>query len=133
MTEAQVIRHMRQHLEGLFPKPCLNCKRVFGTLREYLLDTEHLGPAIPYDPENGDWRPVKPMGVFTFATCPCGTTLALSSEGMRLPLLWSLLGWARVETIRRRQTPQELLNYLREEICKEVLADRALEDLDTDG
>ncbi len=36
MTEAEVIRQMREHLESLFPKVCPNCKRRFATLREYL-------------------------------------------------------------------------------------------------
>ena len=56
------------------------------------------------------------------ANCPCGTTLALSSQGMPLSQLWSLLAWARIETYRRGLSPQELLNYLRDEICKQVLA-----------
>ena len=59
----------------------------------------------------------------TYANCPCGTTLALTSNGMSLSMLWRLLNWARHETKRRGLTPQELLNYLREEICKQVLAE----------
>jgi hypothetical protein len=58
----------------------------------------------------------------SYANCPCGTTLALSSQGMPLPQLWMLLAWARLETKRRGLSPQELLNYLRDEICKQVLA-----------
>jgi hypothetical protein len=42
---------------------------------------------------------------------------ALTSDGMPLLRLWSLLGWAKVETKKRGMTPKELLNYLREEIC----------------
>lgn len=123
MTEIEVVRIMREHLEGLFPKVCPNCNRCFATLREYLLITKHLGPAVPYDAALGDWNPLRPLGTVTYASCPCGTTLALGSEGMPLPLLWSLLNWARIETQRRRLTPQELLNYLRDEICKQVLAE----------
>ena len=123
MTEAEVIRKMREHLEGQFPKVCPKCARRFATLRDYLLIVEHLGPAIPYDAEAGDWNPVNPVGTMTFANCPCGTTLALSSAGMPLPQLWSLLNWARIETKKRGMTPGELLNYLRDEICKQVLKD----------
>ncbi len=122
MTEAEVVRIMREHLEGLFPRDCTNCNHRFATLREYLLVTKHLGPAMPYDADLGDWNPLRPVGTMTFAGCPCGATLALSSEGMPLPVLWSLLNWARIETQRRHLTPQELLNYLRDEICKQVLA-----------
>ena len=73
MTEAEVVRIMREHLEGLFPKVCATCYRRFATLREYLLTTTHLGPAIPYDVELGDWKPLRPLGTMTYANCPCGS------------------------------------------------------------
>jgi hypothetical protein len=123
MTEAEVVRIMRKHLEGLFPKFCPSCKRRFATLREFVLVTHHLGSAMPYDADLGDWQPLKPLGTMTFANCPCKNTLVLSSEGMPLVQLWSLLRWARAETQRRGMTPQQLLNYLRDEICKQVLAE----------
>ena len=122
MTEAEVIQAMREHLEGLFPKECPACKRRYTNLREYLQMTQHLGPAIPYDVEIGHWRPMRPLGTVTYANCPCGNTLALTSEGMPLSQLWRLLNWARRDTARRGVTPIELLNYLREEICRRVLA-----------
>jgi hypothetical protein len=62
------------------------------------------------------------VGTATYANCRCGNTLALTSDGMPLLQLWSLLNWARRETQRRGMTPQELLNYLRDEITKQVLA-----------
>ena len=37
--------------------------------------------------------------------------------------LWPLMNWARAETQRRGQTLEELLNYLREEIRKQVLGE----------
>lgn len=123
MTESDVIAHMRKHLEGLFPKVCPACNRNFATFREYLLNTNHVGPAMPYDADLGDWTPTEPIGTATYSNCRCGNTLTLSSHGMALPLLWRLLTWARIETIRRGMTPQELLNYLRDEICKQVLAE----------
>jgi len=123
MTEADVIRIMREHLEGQFPKVCANCNRSFASLREYLLITTHAGPALSHDAELDDWNPLQPLGTVTCANCPCGNTLALTSAGMPLATLWSLLNWARVETQRRKMTPRELLNYLRDEICKQVLAE----------
>jgi hypothetical protein len=122
MNQAEVITIMREHLEGLFPKTCGHCQRRFASLKEYLLNTEHAGSAMPYDADAGDWNPLRPMGTITFANCRCGSTLALSSEGMPLAQLWPLLNWARIETQRRGMTPQELLNYLRDEICDQVLA-----------
>jgi hypothetical protein len=77
---------------------------------------------MPYDADDGDWNPVHPIGTITYANCRCGTTLALSSNGMPLRRLWILLNWARVETKKRGMTPQELLNYLRVEITRQVLA-----------
>lgn len=127
MNEADVIRQMRAHLEGLFPKTCPNCQRTYATLRQYLQVTTHQGSAIPYDAMAGNWQPWKPIGTVTLANCPCGSTLALTSHGMPLPQLWRLLSWARGETQRRGMSPQELLNYLREEICKQVLAGPAKE------
>ena len=76
-----------------------------------------------YDADASDWNPLQPIGTMTFANCRCGSTLVLSSKGMPPLQLWSLLNWARVETRRRGITPQELLNYLRDEICKQVLAE----------
>ncbi|SPE50077.1 hypothetical protein SBV1_1050003 [Verrucomicrobia bacterium] len=122
MTEAEVVRKMRAHLEGLFPKVCPNCARHFPNLQEFLQNTEHLGPAMPHDAEVGNWNPLNPIGTATYANCRCGTTMALTSEGMPLSELWPLLNWARVETKRRGMTARELLNYLRDEICKQVLA-----------
>jgi len=85
---------------------------------------------MPFDADEGNWLPTHPLGVVTFAKCPCGNTLALSSEGMKNSLLWGLLNWARIETKKRNQTPRELLNHLREAICKQVLID---EDKSPDG
>ena len=121
MTEAEVIQEMREHLEGLFPKFCPKCNRRFGSLREYLKETRMLGPAIPYDALMDDWEPQKPLGTMSYANCDCGTTMVLTSEGMPLLKLWSLLRWARAETKKRGMSPQELLNYLRERICEQVL------------
>ena len=123
MTEAEVISIMRQHLEAQFPQRCSNCNRPFATLRDYILNTEQVGSAVPYDVELGDWQPIEPLGTVTFANCPCGSTLALSSDGMPLLQLWSLLRWAKNETEKRGMTPRQLLNYLRDEITRQVLAD----------
>ena len=123
MSEADVVMAMRKHLEGHFPISCPMCQQEYATLREYLLKTEHQGDAIPFDAEMGNWRPLNPVGTVTLANCPCGNTLGLSSEGMPLTQLWRLLNWARIETQKRQQTPRELLNHLRAEICHQVLSE----------
>ena len=121
MTEAEVIQEIREHLEGQFPKVCTACSRSFGSFREFLLMTTPTGSTISYDAELNDWNPAKPLGTLTFANCPCGNTLSLSSEGFPLSRLWSVMTWAQIETQRRLQTVEQLLNYLREEIRKQVL------------
>jgi hypothetical protein len=125
VTEADVLNVIREHLEDLFPKLCPNCERRFATLRDFLSTTTALGQAIPFDAERGDWNPVKPLGTIAYFVCPCSTTMALSSEGMPLERLWSLMDWARTETQRRAVSPRQLLNYLRDMLCKQVLAEPA--------
>ena len=123
MIEAEVVTAMREHLEKQFPKVCSNCKHCYETFREYVANTTHVGPPMSYDVQLGQWNPLKPLGTITYSNCGCGNTLALSSHGMLLLRLWALLNWARIETQKRGQSPQELLTYLREEICKQVLAE----------
>lgn len=123
MTEADVIRIIRAHLERQFPKVCSNCNRRFDTFRDFVLVTKPVGSTVSYDAELGDWKPTEPVGTMTFANCSCGNTLSLSSAGMSLLRLWSLMNWARIETQKRGQTLKELLNHLREEINQQVLND----------
>jgi hypothetical protein len=86
-----------------------------------------VGSTISHDAELNDWNPVTPLGTATHVNCPCGNTLCLSSQGMPLRRLWRLMNWARAETQTRGQTLEELLNYLREEIRKQVVGDATLE------
>jgi hypothetical protein len=123
MTDDEVIQIMRVHYESLFPKVCPNCNRRFATLREYLLITTRVGPAKSYDAEIGDWKTRQPIGSMALANCPCGSTLALSTEGMELSLRLEVLNWVRTETQRRGVNPSELLEYLRDEFRKRVLGD----------
>ena len=123
MTETEVIWIMRGHLNQHFPKVCRMCHRCFESPREFLQNTTQLGPPMLYDVELGEWQPLQPLGAMTFANCQCGNTLSLSSEGMPRILYWRLLGWAQCETKRRGLSPQELMVYLRDEICRQVLAE----------
>ena len=129
MTEAEVIRIMREHLEGLFPMVCPTCDRRFATLREYILTTERLGPMMSYDAELGNWNTTQPIGVAALSNCPCGNTLTLNTEGMLIPRRLLLLDWVRGEMQRRGLSSQELLEYLREETRKQVLAEKRQKDI----
>ncbi len=129
MTDERIIRLMREYHEGLFPKVCPNCGRVFATLREYLLATERVGKAVSYDAELGDWEPTRPIGGMSAANCSCGTTLALTTETMPLSLSHLMLRWIKAETARRGLSRPELLEYLRDEVRKQVLAEEPVEEL----
>ncbi len=100
---------------------CPVCQRSYGNFREFLLIATPLGSTLSYDAEMNDWNPERPLGTATFANCPCGNTLSLNSAGMPNDRLWPLMLWARAETQRRGITIEQLLNYLREEMRKQVL------------
>jgi hypothetical protein len=122
MTEGEAIDQMIEHLNGLFPKTCANCGRCFPSLFDYIQNTEPRGYTIAHDLEVGEASPSSPIGTVAVANCRCGSSLALTSEGMPLVQLWSLLNWAKGEAQRRGQSEQELLTYLRGEIRQKVLA-----------
>jgi hypothetical protein len=121
MTEAEVVQQMIQHCDSLFPKTCPNCQRIFPTLKDYLQNTVRLGKAVSYDMDVNDFKPADPMGAIATATCRCGTTLALSSDGLPLLKLWRMMIWGKCEAHRRRITPQALLVHLCDELCQQVL------------
>lgn len=125
MTDIEAIRIIRSHVEGLFPRECPNCHRHFATLREYILATQPIGTTISYDAEAEDWKPAEPVGTTAMANCVCGTTLTISSEGLSLLQMWRLLHWTRLETKRRGISYQKLLDEVREEIRRQVLAEPA--------
>jgi hypothetical protein len=123
MTDDEIIQMMREHFAGLFPKVCPKCGRRFATLREYILDTQRIGTSISYDAEMGDWETTKPMGGVAHANCPCGTTIALTTDGMPLSQIHLVLKWIKDETKRRGLNPNDLLEYIRSEVRKRVLTD----------
>jgi len=127
MTEAHAITLMRTHLESLFPKTCPNCQHHFASLRDFFANARPVGTPISYDLEDGDVKPVRPVGAVALSNCLCGSTLALTSEGMPLLKLWSVLLWARGETRRRGLTNQELMQHLRVQMRLQVLAEPDLQ------
>jgi hypothetical protein len=127
MTETEVIRVLRGYYEGLFPKHCSNCGRTFATLGDYIVATQPLWPSVAYEIEMGDFEPRQPIDGLAMANCVCGNTLALSSSEMPLPQTRLLLEWIRTETERRSLKPSELLDHLRKEVRRQVLADSTTE------
>ena len=125
LSEEDVIELLTRFICAKFPKCCPCCDRRYRSLAEYLLNTTHLGKPISYDAEIGDWKPAQPAGTISLATCPCGTTLSISTTGMDRRTMWQLLLWARVESLKRGMSTSELLAYLRQEIDERVLREAA--------
>jgi len=121
-SEAEVVQMTLEHIQGLFPRTCPKCKRTFATYREYLLNTKHIGSPISYDAEFEDWKPSRTTGNLSLANCPCGNTMALSSEGMPLEQIWQVLKWVKVEAERRNVEIQKILEHLRTEVGKRGFA-----------
>ena len=123
LTDDEMIRINYEHYAGLFPRTCASCGRTFASLREYIQLTQRIGATISYDAELGEWKTTKPLGAAALSNCPCGSTLALTTEGLPLETIQAMLEWIRVETAKRRQTPEQLLDYIRNEVRKRALAD----------
>jgi hypothetical protein len=123
MTEEQVIHTVRTYIEKQFPKECKNCGYRYGSLKEYLKTTVHIGAPHSYDAEGENWQPAKPLGTYSFADCKCGNTLVIGSSRMNVATMCRLLWWAKKEKAKRGITVNELLIDLREKIDNQVLSE----------
>ena len=122
VTEDEVVQVVRSYIEGLFPKTCSKCGRRFDSLLEYLNGTTHLGSPYLHD-ASAERDNANPLGPIAHATCLCGNTLTIGSEGLPKPLLTELIAWARADSQQRSITITELLRHLRDRIDIEVLND----------
>jgi hypothetical protein len=122
LSYEEVIELVIECIDGQFPKDCSCCGLRYASLREYLRQTQHLGNPISHDADMEDWTPWRPLGTQAFANCHCGNTLAIGTEGMGLSTMWKLLRWARAQCRKRAITTSELLESLRAEIDRRVLA-----------
>jgi hypothetical protein len=121
VNDDQIIRMVREHFEGLFPKVCQKCGRRFETLWEYILNTKPIGEIMAYDAESGEWETAQPLGGMALSNCSCGTTLSLTTETMPLSQIHLVLKWIRAETERRGLSVKDLMGYVREEVRRQVL------------
>jgi hypothetical protein len=122
VNEDDVVRFVRFYIEGLFPKVCTRCGKRFGSLREYLQLTRHVGNPVLYEVLAAATCD-DPLGPISHANCPCGNTLTIGSEGIPAAQMVELLKWARADSIRRSIGVQDLLRHLRDRIDAEVLRD----------
>ncbi len=125
MTEADIVRALRGFYEGLFPRSCSACGRSFPTLRDYIVDTQRIWPSVHYELELGGSHGAAPIGGMAMAYCLCGTTMVLSSNGMSPEQTRVILGWIKSEIAQRSMKPEEVLDHLRDEVRKQVLAGSA--------
>ena len=123
MTEEEFIRLNYEHYASLFPRTCSSCGRIFASLREYIQATRPVGATISYDAELGEWKTTQPLGAAALANCSCGSTLALTTDGMPLGDIQRMLEWMKVETAKRGVTPAELLGCVREQVRKLAMTD----------
>jgi len=126
MTDADIIRMLLEYSDGIFPKICSKCGRRFGTFREYILNTKPIGSPTSYDAELLQFKPEDPIGSMAMANCTCGTTLAVSTQKMSLAQAHLFLEWIQSETRRRGINQRELLEHIRDEVHKRVLAEPEL-------
>ena len=120
MDRPEILQVLRRHFESQFPRDCNKCGRHFTTLSDYIRNTSPLGSVQSIDIELGHWQPPRPVGSLVFANCACGTTIALSSDGMPLETRHAILAWVKAESKRRQVEPPVVLDELREEIRRLV-------------
>jgi hypothetical protein len=124
LSDLEVVGIVRKHIESKFPKKCAVCGRRFASLAEYLRGTKHVG-----DPVSGDSidkpLPTRPVGTISFASCPCGSTLVISSAGLDVFTMRNLMKWARARAAEQRISLRQVLANLRERIDAQVLSEAA--------
>jgi hypothetical protein len=121
LSDQEVIAILRRHLESKFPKDCLRCGRRYDSLASYLRGTTHVGDPISGDNPFRMTEPAKLIGTISYANCVCGSTLAITSAGLNLFIMWRLMRWAGANMSRRGISMGELLSDLRARIDEEVL------------
>jgi hypothetical protein len=121
MTDDEVAAFAIRFYSSLFPRECQHCGQRFSTLRQWIETTTPLRGAMSFDAEEGEWAPPEPLGTVVFANCPCGDTLALTTDRAALEMRHRLLDWIRVETARRGISASELIDSIREKVGSAVL------------
>lgn len=120
LTDAAALEAVRRHFESLFPRSCHTCGREYASLREYVTFTRPIGPPRSWDADLGDWQNRTPVGSHALSNCVCGSTMALSTEGLGPERQRELLAWLQEACARRGVQPTELLEWMRTEIRRQV-------------
>jgi len=78
---------------------------------------------VSFDADLGEWQPTEPLGILTYATCPCGNTLALGTDTMAQAKRLAILEWVRRECEERGVRPSVVLDDLRAVLRLKVLGE----------
>ena len=127
LSDVEVVGIVRKHIESKFPKECGVCGRRFASLAEYLRGTTHVGDPVSGDSIDKPLR-TRPVGTLSYASCPCGTTLIISSAGLDVFTMRNLMKWARATAAEHRISLRQVLANLRERIDAQVLSEAATDD-----
>jgi len=123
MNINQATEITRKYIESQFPRTCYNCGQTYQSLFEYLIKTKHLGDPIAYDGVELKVDQQNPTGVASYANCVCGSTLAITSQAMKLLTYWRLIFWAKIESKKQKISVNELLRQMRNKIDGQVLTE----------
>src|SRR5262245_42723633 len=132
LSDEEVVGIVRRHIESKFPRSCSCCGRRYESLADYLRRTKHVGNPVSADSPLAA-TPDRLVGTISYADCPCGSTLSISSAGLDLLTMWRLLQWAGASTSRLGISMGELLADLRRRIDEQVLCEARIVHAGTPG
>ena len=121
MNQKDVVTTIKNFIEKKFPRECTCCGKRYNSLADYVRNTTRQGKMTSYGAEQVTPNPKKPLGALAMANCSCGSTMALSSDGMDSETLWKLADWVLKEREGRGTAIEDVLEEVRQHIIKEVL------------
>jgi len=126
LNEDQAIRLILRHLEAQFPKVCGTCERRFSKLRDFIVATAPVGDLVCYTLDGMTNGADDPLGAVALSNCRCGSTLALTSNGMPPADFQALFRWVRRESEFRGMPVEAFLQYVRRQTRQKALAKAAV-------
>ncbi len=110
MDAQEALAIVRTHFASQFPRTCDACGHLYPSLAAYLQLTRTPGDFVSYDAAEGSWTPT--LGGLLLSNCPCGTTLALTTDTLPWETRRALLEWVLQECARRQLAVEDLVTEL---------------------
>jgi len=107
---------MLQMCRAQFPKVCASCRRSYSSFKEYVETVRPIGAPKLDDLEDAD-----PIGLMSFANCPCGSTLTLRCEDPTGSMHHAFNEAVKLETAESGRSLNEILVELRELLRAEAV------------